>query len=133
MDLSGSQRKIEDLPSDGGKIVDVLAGGLLRVFARLNQLDQAVARLGRRIAVLQGPQAGPGPVPKKHSTHLNGASGGTGIRPFGGREDLPAQGARGRGRPQGAKDSYRRVRSRRHNLQADVSSHILDRDWDTSG
>ena len=37
--LARSARKLEDLPSDGGAAVDCLAGGLLRTFIRLNELE----------------------------------------------------------------------------------------------
>jgi hypothetical protein len=46
--------KIEDLPSDGGKTVDTLAGGLLRTFIRLNELEAALAKVTSRVAVLEG-------------------------------------------------------------------------------
>jgi hypothetical protein len=54
VDLSKTRRKIEDIPSDNGKVVDTIAGALLRTFVRLNELDQANARLGLRVAVLEG-------------------------------------------------------------------------------
>jgi hypothetical protein len=46
--LASSARKLEDLPSDGGHVVDTLAGAIL---------EEAQARLGRRIAALEGPQS----------------------------------------------------------------------------
>jgi len=54
VDLSNTRRRIEDIPSDNGKVVDTIAGALLRAFVRLNELDQANARLGRRLALLEG-------------------------------------------------------------------------------
>jgi hypothetical protein len=53
--LARSARTIEELPSDGGKTVDTLAGGLLRVFIRLNEIEDALAKLTRRVAALEGP------------------------------------------------------------------------------
>ena len=53
-------RRLEDLPSDGGAAVDCLAGALLRTFVRLNELEAALARATRRLAVLEG-----GPKPAK--------------------------------------------------------------------
>ena len=47
-------RRLEDLPSDGGAAVDTLAGALLRTFIRLNELEAALARLTRRVAVIEG-------------------------------------------------------------------------------
>jgi hypothetical protein len=49
-------RKLEDLPSDGGRAVDTLAGAILRIFVRLAAIEEAHARLGRRLAALEGPQ-----------------------------------------------------------------------------
>ena len=37
VDLSKPRRKIEDIPSDNGKVVDTIAGALLRTFVRLNE------------------------------------------------------------------------------------------------
>jgi len=37
VDLSKTRRKIEDIRSDNGKVVDTIAGGLLRTFVRLNE------------------------------------------------------------------------------------------------
>ena len=54
VDLSKTRRKIEDIPSGNGKVVDTIAGPLLQTFVWLNELDQANARLGRRVAVLEG-------------------------------------------------------------------------------
>jgi hypothetical protein len=71
-DLARSTRRLEDLPSDGGGAVDCLAGGLLRTFIRLNELEAALARLTRRVAVLEG-----GPKPAEEG---NGAT-----RTFNGR------------------------------------------------
>ena len=55
-DLNLTRRRIEDLPSDGGQVVDTLSGAVLRFFVQLRGLDDAVARLGRRLAALEGPQ-----------------------------------------------------------------------------
>ena len=43
-------RRLEELPSDGGKAVDCLSGALLRTFIRLNELEAELKRLGRRVA-----------------------------------------------------------------------------------
>jgi hypothetical protein len=47
------RRRLEDLPSDGGKVVDTLAGALLRVFVRLETIEEGYAKLSRRLAVLE--------------------------------------------------------------------------------
>jgi hypothetical protein len=60
--------KLEDLPSDGGRVVDVLAGANLRIFVRLNELEEQLKRLGRRVAALEG--AG-----KANGTDMLGKSG----------------------------------------------------------
>jgi hypothetical protein len=46
-------RKLEDLPSDGGKVVDTLAGANLRIFVRLKEVEEVCPRLARRIAALE--------------------------------------------------------------------------------
>jgi hypothetical protein len=51
--LARSQAKIEDLPSDGGRVVDTLAGAILRVFARLNEIERAYNDLRVRVGVLE--------------------------------------------------------------------------------
>jgi hypothetical protein len=38
-------RRIEDLPSDGGRTVDTLAGGMLRIFVRLDDMERRIAKL----------------------------------------------------------------------------------------
>jgi hypothetical protein len=35
-----STRRLEDLPSDGGRTVDTIAGGLLRLFVRVEGLEK---------------------------------------------------------------------------------------------
>ena len=110
VDLSKTRRKIEDFPSDNGKVVDTIAGALLRAFVRLNELDQANARLGRRVAVLEELQLQTRSAPaEKQPAQPDGANGGTGIDVFGAPVHLPKP-RRPRGRPAGAKDSYQRVR-----------------------
>jgi hypothetical protein len=38
-------RRIEDLPSDGGKTVDTIAGGMLRLFVRVEGLKKRLKAL----------------------------------------------------------------------------------------
>jgi hypothetical protein len=40
-----STRRLEDLPSDGGRTVDTLAGGMLRIFVRLEEIERRLAKL----------------------------------------------------------------------------------------
>jgi hypothetical protein len=40
-------RRIEDLPSDGGRTVDTLAGGILRIFVRLEEIERRLTKLER--------------------------------------------------------------------------------------
>jgi hypothetical protein len=48
VDLVSSARCVSDLPSDHGKIVDVIAGALLRIFTKLAEVtDQQEAILRR--------------------------------------------------------------------------------------
>ena len=41
--LSRAAAELEGLPSDGGKTVDALAGGLLRTFVRIGELETDLA------------------------------------------------------------------------------------------
>ena len=52
--LSRAAAELEGLPSDGGKTVDALAGGLLRTFVRIGELETDLALVNRRLAVLEG-------------------------------------------------------------------------------
>ena len=91
VNLSKTRRKIEDIPSDNGKVVDTIAGALLRTL------------------VLEGLQRQTRPAPaEKQPAQLDGANSGTGIDVFGAPVHLPKP-RRQRGRPAGAKDSYQRA------------------------
>jgi hypothetical protein len=48
-----SVRRLEELPSDGGNVVDVLAGANLRIFVGLAQLEAAMKALTTRVAGLE--------------------------------------------------------------------------------
>jgi len=74
VDLRKTRRKIEDIRSDNGKVVDTIAGALLRTFVRLNELDQANVRLNRRVAVLEGLQRQTRPAPAARSTEQRSAA-----------------------------------------------------------
>jgi hypothetical protein len=43
--LSTPTRRLEDLPSDGGRAVDTLAGGMLRIFVRLEEMERRLTKL----------------------------------------------------------------------------------------
>ena len=51
--FASTRRKLEDLPSDGGHAVDVLAGANLRIFVRLKELEGAYADLRARLRVIE--------------------------------------------------------------------------------
>jgi hypothetical protein len=38
-------RRIEDFTSDGGRTVDTLAGGMLRIFVRLEEMERRLTKL----------------------------------------------------------------------------------------
>jgi hypothetical protein len=77
-------RKLEDLPSDGGRTVDTLAGAVLRIFVRLHAIEEAQARIGRRITALEGGARVAAPDPPEPSP-------------------APPAALRRRGRPMGAR------------------------------
>jgi hypothetical protein len=51
--LASTVRKLEDLPSDGGRAVDTLSGAILRLFVKLAAIERAQALLGRRLDRLE--------------------------------------------------------------------------------
>jgi hypothetical protein len=51
--LDRQQAKVENLPADDGRAIDTLAGGMLRVFARLNTIESAYRDLRARVATLE--------------------------------------------------------------------------------
>ena len=53
--LSRAAAELEGLPSDGGKTVDALAGGLLRTFVRIGELETDLALVNRRTRCSKGP------------------------------------------------------------------------------
>lgn len=110
MDYPATTRKIEDLPSDGGKVVDVLAGAILRLFIRLGEIDAALGRHDRRLAALEGgvrPQPAPArtapPSPREEPDPGLNRGGGD---PAAGGVDPEADPVphRGRGRPPGSRN-----------------------------
>ena len=71
--LGRQQAKIEDLPSDGGRVVDTLTGAMLRVFVRLNEIERAYNDLRARVAVLEGrTPARPAPANDSRRTTSDG-------------------------------------------------------------
>jgi hypothetical protein len=52
VDLASSQQRVQDLPSDGGRAVDVISGALMRIFIRLNEMQEQLDRLRHRIESL---------------------------------------------------------------------------------
>jgi hypothetical protein len=52
VDLASSQRRVQDLPSDNGKIVDVIAGALMRIFTKLAEVEERQEAIVRRLDAL---------------------------------------------------------------------------------
>jgi hypothetical protein len=59
MDFTSSRQRLENL-SDDGRALDTIAGALFRIFRRLEELDAAMARLGRRLTALEPRQPAKG-------------------------------------------------------------------------
>jgi hypothetical protein len=55
--LVRAARKIEELPTDDGSVLDTIAGAILRIFVRINQLEVEHARLTSRLKALESPAA----------------------------------------------------------------------------
>jgi hypothetical protein len=53
--LVRSTKRIEELPTDDGSVLDTIAGAILRIFVRINELEAANARLVRRLKALEAP------------------------------------------------------------------------------
>jgi hypothetical protein len=71
--LAGSQAKVEDLPSDGGRVVDTLAGAVLRIFVRLNEMERAFGELRTRVSHLEErPATRPTPASDSRRTTHDG-------------------------------------------------------------
>ena len=51
--INRAQARVENLPADDGRAFDTLAGGMLRVFARLNQIEAPYGDLRKRVAILE--------------------------------------------------------------------------------
>ena len=60
--FSSTIKKLEDLPSDGGHAVDVLAGANLRIFCRLQKIEAAYSELRARLATIEE-RSRPAPAP----------------------------------------------------------------------
>jgi hypothetical protein len=103
MGLAATTRKLEILRAADEPAVATLSKTLLRVFVRLQEVEAAMARLGRRLAALEGPQ----PVPTATATPATPTPERRGISPFGGIETLPASN-RPRGRPRTSPTRSRR-------------------------
>jgi hypothetical protein len=76
LDLARSARRIEEMPTHDGSVLDVLAGAILRIFTRLNQIEADHARVISRMAALERsrPIAGTDAAPAPGApTALNGA------------------------------------------------------------
>jgi hypothetical protein len=68
-DLARAQAKVEDLPEAGDRAFDTLAGGMLRVFARLNAIEAAYGDLRKRVGALEErPRQAPAPVDLRRTT-----------------------------------------------------------------
>jgi len=69
--LARAARKIDELPTDDGSILDTIAGAILRIFVRINQLEAENARLAAQMKLMRdqmrseneaGPAAAPRPI-----------------------------------------------------------------------
>jgi hypothetical protein len=49
VDLAASKRRVEDLPSDSGRVVDTLAGAALRIFCKLSEIEDRLEAIVRRL------------------------------------------------------------------------------------
>src|SRR5262249_14617534 len=73
-DLVRQQAKVENLPLDDGRAIDTLAGAVVRVFARLNEIEGAYRDLRARVVILEERPA-PRPTPAANDFRRTTASG----------------------------------------------------------
>jgi hypothetical protein len=52
-DLARAALKIEELPTDDGSVLDAIAGAILRIFVRINQIEKVHDRIMHRLAALE--------------------------------------------------------------------------------
>lgn len=121
MDYPAASRRIEDLPSDGGKVVDTLAGAILRLFIRLGEVDASLGRHDRRLAALEHGR----PQPPRPAPEAQPAAAGAGDPD--GEAPLPH---RGRGRPPGSKNRPKTTNGAYHDDGCHDDDHELDPERD---
>jgi hypothetical protein len=94
---------------------------LLRLAFRVSNLERAVELQTKKLQQL-AKQPKPAPV-VPIMTGIDAATG----------APVRIEPKRSRGRPLGSRDTHKRPSRRRHNLEAEVSSDLIDGDWDHLG
>jgi hypothetical protein len=120
-------RFIETVNNGVDTAADSIAGLVLRLVGRVSTLEKAVeaqaARLKQVDKLARARRAPVAPL----APIMTGIDVATGA-------PIRVQPKRSRGRPLGSRDTYQRPsRARHHNLQAEVSSNLVDDDWDDLG
>jgi hypothetical protein len=116
---------VEKITTGTAGLADSVAALLLRLAFRVSNLERAVEQQTKRLQQL-AKQPKPAPVVALAPV-MTGIDTATGAA-------VRIEPKRPRGRPLGSRDSRPRPsRARHHNLEAEVSSHILDNGWDDLG
>jgi hypothetical protein len=57
-DLARAARRIEEMSTADGSVLDCLAGSILRIFVRLNEIEAMNARIMHKLTALEAAKAG---------------------------------------------------------------------------
>jgi hypothetical protein len=71
--INRAQARVENLPADEGRAIDCLAGGMVRIFARLNKIETAYRDLCARVATLEERPRAPATTADLRRTTASGA------------------------------------------------------------
>jgi hypothetical protein len=111
---------VERISAGSAGLADSVSALLLRLAFRTSKLERAVEQQAKRLQQLAK-------QPKPIVPILTGVDVATGAA-------VRIEPKRPRGRPLGSRDTHKRSsRARHHNLAAEVSSNLIDGDWDHLG
>jgi hypothetical protein len=115
---------VERISAGSAGLAESVASLLLRLAFRVSKLELATEQQAKKLQQLAKQKPAPGVPLVPIMTGVDVATG-SAIR------IMPK---RSRGRPAGSRDTYKRSsRARHHNLEAEVSSNLIDGDWDHLG
>jgi hypothetical protein len=115
---------VQKISSGTAGLADSVAALLLKLAFRVSLLERVTKEQAKKLQQLA---KRPQPAPITPAPVMTGVDVLTGA-------PVRIMPKRSRGRPRGSLDTHKRPpRARHHNLQAEVSSNVLDNDWDDLG